>query len=198
MYVLPLGAGASAFEQQWLGGGAAAEAALQKVTSLRQCRANAAHAQRRRTISLTRETLEVCWVLKCRGCSGVEAAAAIVLRRLLSEVMQGCVEGGTRNGGLNELPVFCFAQPCFGGRVAAALKRPLCNNSRAVSPLRRLAVPLPFFCASSRVSHERSRVRTLHPGRRPGQLHSTFYFALHQRQHNEFREQQSAGRIDER
>jgi hypothetical protein len=36
MYVLPLGAGASAFEQQWLCGGAAAEAALQKVTSLQQ------------------------------------------------------------------------------------------------------------------------------------------------------------------
>ena len=33
-YVLPSGAGATAFEQQWLCGGAAAEAALQKVTFL--------------------------------------------------------------------------------------------------------------------------------------------------------------------
>ena len=33
-YVVPSGAGATAFEQQWLCGGAAAEAALQKVTLL--------------------------------------------------------------------------------------------------------------------------------------------------------------------
>ncbi len=34
VYVLPSGAGLTAFEEQWLGGGAAAEAALQKVNAI--------------------------------------------------------------------------------------------------------------------------------------------------------------------